>query len=175
MASPYQSPEVRGYPVRSEPLESGKPVEKVSRRKASAVVSRERLRKQRGGIERATAWIVLFISVFGTIAALAGGWTPLISGIVTLKPQWAAIAGGLAIQVLLTFLEWYYFDQPMIAWPARLGDTIMTALGYGPLVFVALINLLASRNVPQFEYVAWGIIGLVSLLIAWYPESRLVD
>lgn len=143
--------------------------------KESAIVRRATLRRQRGAIERWTAWIVLFVSVMGTIAALAGGWAPLITGVVALRPNWAAIGGGFGIQVLLTFLEWHYFDVPMVAWPARIADTAATALGYGPLVIVALTVLLASKGAPSPYYAAWAIIGLVSLLIAWYPESRLVD
>ena len=143
--------------------------------KESAIVKRATLRRQRGAIERYTAWIVLFVSVLGTIAALAGGWVPLIAGVVGLHPNWAAIGGGLAVQALLTFLEWHYFDVPMVAWPARLADMVATALGYGPLVIAGLVGYLAAKQVPSPEYAAWGIIGLVSLLIAWYPESRLVD
>jgi hypothetical protein len=166
-------------PVRSAPLESRaqEGEEDTRHRKESAIVSRTRLRKQRGNIERATAWIVLVLSVLGTIATFAGGWTPLVAGIIARTPQWYAIVGGIALQVVLTFLEWYYFDQPFIAWPARGFDTLMTALGYGPLVLVGLVTFLVARGVPfaQVGYVAWGIIGLVSLAIAWYPESRLVD
>lgn len=164
-------PPMMRHPVRSEPMEG----EPTQRHKDSAVVRRATLRKQRGSIERATAWIVLFVSVLGSIATLAGGWGPLIGGFVQLQPKWSAIAGGLAIQALLTFLEWYYFDQPMISWPARLADTVLTALGYGPLVLIPLVSLLLTRGVTQAGYVAWLIIGLVSLAIAWYPESRLVD
>jgi hypothetical protein len=109
------------------------------------------------------------------VAALAGGWEPLIKGIVTLHPNWAAIGGGFGVQILLTFLEWHYFDVPMVAWPARIVDTLATAIGYGPLVLVGLTAALASKAVPSPIYAAWTIIGLVSLLIAWYPESRLVD
>jgi hypothetical protein len=158
--------------VTSKPLNNGKAAQ---RGKESAIVGRATLRRQRGSIERYTAWIVLFVSVLGTIAWLAGGWMPLIAGIVTLRPNWAAIGGGFGIQVLLTFLEWHYFDVLMVAWPARLADTAATALGYGPLVIVGLTLFLASKGVPSPLYAAWGIIGLVSLLTAWYPESRLVD
>lgn len=143
--------------------------------KESAIVRRSTLRRQRGTIERYTAWIVLFVSVLGTIAALAGGWTPLIASIVTLKPNWAAIGGGIGIQALLTYMEWHYYDVFFISWPARTADTIATALGYGPLVVVALAAFLAAKGVPSSGYAAWGVIGLVSFLIAWYPESRLVD
>lgn len=160
-------------PVTSTPMASREAA--PTNRKESAIVRRATLRRQRGAIERTTAWIVLFVSVLGTIAALAGGWVPLIAGIIAFKPNWAAIGGGVGIQVLLTYLEWHYFDIPLVSWPARLVDTATTALGYGPLVIALLATLLASKGVPSPYNVAWAIIGVVSFLIAWYPESRLVD
>jgi len=147
----------------------------TQRRKESAVVRRATLRKQRSVIERATAWIVLFLSVLGTIAAFAGGFTPLIAGIVARTPNWAAISGGIGLQVVLTFLEWYYFDSPFVSWPARAIDTVTTALGYGPLVLVPLVAVLAGRGVPSVVTVAWLLIGVVSFGVAYYPESRLVE
>jgi hypothetical protein len=160
------------YNTRSEPLSGGGA---AAAHKDSAIVRRATLRRQRGAVERWTAFGVLFISVLGTVATLAGGWLPLIAGIRALSPNWAAIAGGAAIQALLTFLQWHYFDRPLVSWPARLADTVLTALGYGPLVVAALIAALAAREVPLPFYAAWGVIGLASLLTAWYPESRLVD
>lgn len=164
--------------VQQGPLVNGKPPAEAPRatlRKESAVIRRATLRRQRGTVERSTAWIVLFISVLGTVATLAGGWEPLVGGFLQRDPLWSAVVGGIAIQALLTFLEWYYFDQPMISWPARLGDTVLTALGYGPLVLIPLVSLLTARGVTGALYLAWLIIGVVSFLIAWYPESRLVD
>jgi hypothetical protein len=157
---------VTSTPLNNPPVRSAK---------ESAIVRRATLRKQRGKIERATAWVVLFVSVLGTIATLAGGWTPLITSIRALQPNWAAIVGGLAAQALLTHLEWHYFDVPLVSWPARLADTALTALGYGPLVVAALIGILAARGAPLPFQLAWCIIVLVSLLIAYYPESRLVE
>ena len=86
-----------------------------------------------------------------------------------------AIAGGLAIQGLLTFLQWHYFDRPLVARPSRIIDAVFTAFGYGPLVLSNLANYLASHAIPQPTYAAWFIIGVVSYALAWYPESRLVD
>lgn len=153
--------------------------------KESAIVSRARLRKQRGSIERWTAWVVLLVSFLGSVAALHGGWPPLIASLTTLTPRWAPLLGGIAIQALLTYLEWHYFDVPLIAWGARLGDAATTALGYGPLVVVGLSTALTPffvavpdptvPTVPEGDIAAWCIIGIVSLLVAWYPESRLVE
>jgi len=155
--------------------------------KESAIITRARLRKQRGSIERWTAWVVLLVSFLGSIAALHGGWPPLIASIRTLQPHWAALLGGLAIQALLTYLEWHYFDVPLIAWLARLFDALTTALGYGPLVegwlrdasIALMVSDPSELTTPaiqlQGDIAAWCIIGIVSLLVAWYPESRLVE
>jgi hypothetical protein len=170
------TPTAPQHPVRQEDLPSRGAVAPPARHsKESAIIRRATLRRQRGSVERATAWIVLSLSVLGTIATLAGGWTPLIEGVVSRAPQWSAIVGGLALQIVLTFLEWYYFDTPIIAWPARTFDTITTMLGYGPLFSAPLLAFLIARGAPMAIYVAWAIIGLVSLAVAWYPESRLVD
>lgn len=143
--------------------------------KESAIVSRTLLRKQRGAVERFTALGVLFVSFLGSIVALHGGFPPLIASIIALRPNWAALLGGILIQVLLTYLEWHYFDRPLIAWPARLVDAATTTLGYGPLIIVPLAAALTSRAIPQGDLAAWCIIGIVSVLVAWYPENRLVD
>jgi len=158
-------------PVTSTPLTS--PTRPAL--KESAIIRRATLRRQRGAIERSTAWFVLVLSVIGSIAALAGGFVPLIAGIMTRAPQWSAIIGGFMLQVLLTHLEWHYFDTPLVAWPARMVDTLTTAIGYGPLVIAALSAFLLARGVPLPLYAAWGIIGIVSFIAAYYPESRLVE
>lgn len=153
--------------VESRPLKS-------TQVKESAVISRARLRRQRGAVERWTAYVVLFVSFLGTVVALAGGWEPFIASLIALRPGVAALAGGIGLQALLTFLQWHYYDHRMIAWTARGIDTAFTAVGYGPLVLVPLVAFVATWTTYPL-YLAWAIIGIVSLLIAWYPENRLVD
>lgn len=143
--------------------------------KESAIVSRSRLRRQRGAIERWTALVVLFVSFLGTIVTFAGGWPPFLAGLRTFQPAWGAIGGGLFVQGLLTYFQWHYFDRRYVSFPARIADAVLTALGYGPLVIDALTLYLTSRDAPQPLYLAWLVIGLVSYALAWYPESRLVD
>lgn len=145
--------------------------------KASAIVSRERLKTQRGLIERASAWIVLLISFVGAIAALHGGFAPLIGSVRSGQYNVAALLGGFLLQLLLTFLEWYYFDMPKIAWGARIVDAMSTAIGYGGLLLAPLALFLYTRgaDVSVATAGAWAMIGLISLGIAWFPESRLVD
>lgn len=152
---------------------TSKPIQ--TRVKESAVISRARLRKQRGAIERWTAWVVLFVSFLGTVVVFAGGWGPFIASIVARQPSIAAIGGGIGAQALLTYLEWHYYDVRAISWTARIFDAATTALGYGPLCVAWLIAQLTARDIPQPFYVAWALLGLVSYATAWYPESRLVD
>lgn len=143
--------------------------------KPSAIVSRDRLTQQRGGIERTMAWLVLLLSFLGSIAALHGGFAPLVASIVARQPNIAALLGGVLIQLIVTFLEWYYFDRPLIAWSARIVDTATTAIGYGPLLYAPLLTLLYNRDIASPQPLAVAIIVGVSLGIAWFPESRLVD
>ena len=63
--------------------------------KESAIVTRARLRKQRGAIERWTALVVLFVSFLGTIVALAGGWPTFLAGWRILQPAWVRLLVGL--------------------------------------------------------------------------------
>lgn len=157
--------------VHSTPLRNGEPEpERRASYKDSAVVSRARLRRQRGAIERYSAIVLLFVSFAGTIAALSGGWAALFS-----DPHITPIVGGLVTQAVLTHLQWHYFDKPHISRPSRVADAVLTALGYGPLLHTGLMGILATRGIPEPWYAAWAIIGLASYLLAWYPESRLVD
>lgn len=139
--------------------------------KESAVISRAQLRRQRGKVERYTAWVVLFVSFIASVVAFNGGW----SNVLALKFGIAATLLAVGLQILLTYLEWHYYDKPIISWGARLVDTATTALGFGPLALPALTAYLSSRAIPAEVIVSWLIIGIASLGVAWYPESRLVD
>ena len=53
--------------------------------------------------------------------------------------------------------------------PARLADAALTTVGYGPL-------FLDPPTVDDLSlWPPWVIVAVVSYLIAWYPESRLVE
>lgn len=143
--------------------------------KQSAVVTRADLRKQRGSVERFMAWLVLLLSFVGSIVALHGGWPPFIASLTDGPLQLGALLGGVIVQVVLTFLEWYYFDRALIAWGARLADTALTALGYGPLVAAPLAAWLATYAASGAAALAWFLIFVLSFAVAWFPESRLVD
>lgn len=146
--------------------------------KPSAVVNRATLTKQRGAVERWSAYVVLLVSFLGTIAAFNGGWVALITGLLAGTNMFGiGIMSLLAIllQGGLTYLQWAYADDPRIAYASRAVDTLFTAWGWGPLFVGGLTATIAGIGIASPEYWAWGVLGLVSLLAAWYPESRLVD
>lgn len=152
-------------PVISDPIDR--------KRKASAIVSRATLDRQRGAFERMMAIGLLFISFAGSIAALSGGWAALFAA-----PRPGAIAAGIAAQVALTAAEWWY-GSGRGRWRYRLAlsiDTALTAIGYGPLFVPALASYLAARGAGDSATIAaWGIVVIASTLLAWYPEFTLID
>lgn len=150
------------------------PVKDVtSRTKASAIVNRAKLDRQRGAFERFSALGVLFFSFAGSIAALSGGWSQLAG-----HPRLAPIASGVAIQAALTAAEWWYGDGRG-RWRYRLAlliDASLTTVGYGPLIVPWLTPYLAARGAGDLAlYAAWGLAAIASGLIAWYPEQVLID
>lgn len=156
--------------IRSEPTRN--PAAPPSgARKQSAIVTHAQIERGRGRVERLTAYIVLLVSFVGTVVALHGGWAIVLAG----GFQWRALAGGVLLQLILTWLQWSYHHARVLCWGSRLVDAALTAYGYGPLFIVALVSYLVERSIPQPLFVGWSILGLVSLLLAWYPESRLVD
>lgn len=151
----------RSISVRSQPVRS----------KQSAVVTRAQIERQRGAVERVLAFVVLLLSFLGTVVAFHGGWGPVLAFQISV----AATGGGIALQIVLTWLQWSYRHVPLLRWSSIAVDTALTALGYGPLVVPWLGVQLAARGVGGSLYVAWAIVGLASFLPAWYPESRLVE
>lgn len=145
------------------------------------VISRAAVRRSRTTVEKALAWGVLALSWLGSVVTAHGGWTLLLASI---SP--AATALGLAGQAVLTYLQWAYDDIWWIAWPARMIDAALTALGYGFLFVRGLAALFRITGLDSVVWplgwwqvttaglIAWGIIYLVSLVAAWYPERTLV-
>lgn len=142
-------------------------------RKESAVILRAQLQRHRGKVERYSAWIVLFVSFVGSVVAFNGGWL----NVAALKISIAGTLAGLILQIALTYLEWHYYDKPAVAWGARSIDTITTAIGYGSLLLVPLVKYFEGKSVSTEGaiLIAWLIIGIASFLVAWFPESRLVE
>jgi hypothetical protein len=146
---------------------------KPLRAKQSAIVSRATLDKQRGTFERFTALGILFFSFAGTVAAFSGGWSALAS-----QPRLAPIAGGIAAQVGLTAAQWWY-GSGRGPWRYRASlalDSALTTIGYAPLIVPWLAPYLAGRGAGEVAApLAWLVIGVLSFLVAWYPERTLID
>jgi hypothetical protein len=141
--------------------------------KPSAIVRRATLNHTRSTVERVSAILLLLLSFLGTIIALHGGWGPVLS----LQLSLAALLGGILLQGVLTWLEWAYGDRRMNFkyLGALAADTCLTIYGYGPVLVPILAPPLAARGIPEPALVAWLIVALVALVLAWYPESRLID
>jgi hypothetical protein len=153
-------------------------------RRGPAIISRARLARSRSSVERATALAVLALSFLGSVVAMHGGdWARLAAW----PPAWGLIGAGLLLQAVLTWLQWAYGHIPRVAAPARAADAALTAAGFGPLALAGLAGWLApmladrgllahvAGGMTTATLIAWAILWLVSLLPAWYPESRLVD
>lgn len=142
--------------------------------KRSAIVTRAQLARSRGWFERGMAGTVLLASYLGTVLTFAGGAEALLNAPGRPLP-WL---GGLIGQGILTALQWWY--KPVsIFHPIYLAsfviDTALTTWGYGWVLAPFLAAWLLSKGVPEPAIVAWGVIALVSGLIAWYPEHTFVD
>lgn len=146
---------------------------KPLRSKQSAIVSRATLDQQRGAFERFTALGILFFSFAGTIAALSGGWTALAT-----QPRITPIVSGIAAQIALTATQ-YWYGSGRGPWRYRIAvviDAALTTIGYGPLITPWLTPYLAERGAGEVApLLAWGLIGVLSFLVAWYPERTLID
>lgn len=145
----------------------------LGKRKASAIVTRAMLDRQRGAFERFSALALLLLSFAGSIAALSGGWSALRT-----DPRLAPIAGGVAVQIVLTATE-YWYGAGRGPWRYRVAlcvDAVLTTIGYGPLFMPWLTVWLASHGTGELTTVlAWAIVGALALALAWWPERTLID
>lgn len=157
--------------ARSEGLDNGK---RTSRRAGTpgALMSRKRLHKQRGPIERSTGLIVLILGFVGTIVTFHGGWEP----VVRLHLSLAATGMAIGLQVFLTGLQWWYYDKKALSWTSRVIDTGLNFAGYGYIVLPLLTTKLSEHMDTTGALISAYVLHLLlSFLIAWYPESRLVS
>ena len=164
--------------VRSTDMKDNEPAADLhapkGRRKASAVVSRAQLARTRGWFERISAGVVLMASYLGTVFTFAGGVVPLLNAPSQLFP-WL---GALAAQGLLTALQWWYGNVSRahpVYLAALVSDTGLTTWGFAPLLVPPLAALLAANGIDGAVTGAWALLAVVSLVAAYYPESRFVD
>lgn len=147
--------------------------EEVRKTKRSAIITREQLDRQRGAFERFTALALLLLSFAGSAAAMSGGWSALRA-----EPRAAPIAIGIIIQAALTATE-YWYGAGRGPWRYRVAlvfDSALTTVGYGPLFVPFLTTYLAGRGTGELSAIlAWGIVGIVAVGLAWWPEKVLID
>lgn len=145
----------------------------LGKRKASAIVTRATLDRQRGAFERFSALALLLLSFAGSVAALSGGWAALRT-----DPRLAPIVGGIVVQLVLTATE-YWYGAGRGPWRYRVAlcvDAALTTIGYGPLFKPWLTDYLAARGTGELApLLAWMIVGAAALALAWWPEKTLID
>lgn len=142
---------VQDYPIRP-------------RRNQSAILSRRALKRTGPWFERLVAVILLAGSYAGTMIMCSGGLPVNLLG--------AAVGAG--IQSLCTYIEWTYHDEwksSIWLWIAVIADIGSTMGGYGPLIYDSIQALMPTMG----GVVVWGIIGLISVMVAVVPETILID
>ena len=151
--------------VRSVPLAHGR------EQKSSAIITRRQLDLARGPIERGSAWMLLLLSILGTVVSLHGGWEPVL----TFKLSLSAVVGGVLLQIGLTALEWMYGSQRrhLVYLAALTADTALTAVGYAPILMPSLLRMFAESAAPMLF--AHALIAAFAVALAAYPESRMVE
>lgn len=146
--------------------------EMAVRSKRSAIVTQSSLNETRAHFERAIGLLLLVLSVAGSVIAFNGGWENIRAG------HWsvAGILAGAGVQLACTMIEWFYRTrrsggQYLIALFVDAGTSVV---GFGPIFH----DRLAAR-IPVADdlasWLAWGIIGALALLLAFVPESALID
>ena len=145
----------------------------VARRKSSAILSRSRhLAPARLGFERLMAGGVLFLSVVGSVAAVHGGFLPMVTA-----PKIGLIAIAIAVQAVITGVEWLYSHQ-RVGWPYLITfgvDVALTVLGYRDVAIPRFADIAAWGGLPEPILVGGIALVIASGFIAWYPESALIN
>ena len=145
-------------------------------RKKSAVITQQQIDYSRPYFERYASWALLALSFLGSVVAFHGGdW----AAIRALHFRTGALIGGLVLQAFCTYLEWSYRHRrfhPLYLFVLAL-DAGPTAIGYYPVVrgslsYVANVIGLQGTQASIFVYI---LVGLAALLLAWVPESRLIE
>jgi len=140
----------------------------------AALFSRRRLARQQTGFEQFVAWLLLIISFVGSALLDGGG----VDAWVRWQPNLWIAGAALALQGVLTYVQWIYAEQGRQSWQyllAVLVSSALTAGGYWQLAHPWGVQLLARWQVPSANapYVAGGLIILTALLIDIFPEQTL--
>lgn len=133
-------------------------------------IRRQSLRQQRQWITWYLAWSLMLLGFVGTIVTANGGWGQLLSG----RFSWNMTILAFALQVILTYVQWAWYDIRPLAYFSRTIDALFTALGYGSVIYVYAIDYFNGYDLFFVSVIYWLITFVLSVFIAWYPEYRLV-
>lgn len=138
------------------------------KQKRSALLNGKRLEAAQPLFERTVGMVLLTISFAGSMALLQGGWQ------FPLNP--VGLIAGFVLQVLLTAVEWMYRRQ-RLSWQyfgALTVDAALSIGGYSILLMPLLMRVLPFGEALNY-YSSWGIIGIGAVVLAFLPESILVE
>jgi len=151
-----------------------------SRRKDTAMLSGAAI--DRGAVRwmQIGAWLILFGSFAGSVAAFNGGWAPV------LADKWhfwrgidpLAAGVGVTLQVIITWTEWHNRHKKTGAWYllALLIDVILTFVGYDSLLSPFFASGMIRLTHGSTAAIVGSLLTLVlSVVVAIFPETVLVD
>lgn len=144
------------------------------RERGTALVSRSALARQQNGFERFVAVLLLLVSLAGSVLAGGGG----IERWLKLTPVLWGAGAALALQGLLSYVQWIYAARGFHAWQYWLavgGSSALTIGGYWPLVHSWLVGRLEAAQVPTYTapYIAGLLLGIAALGTDIFPEKTL--
>lgn len=142
----------------------------VPEHKPSAVLRSSAIERWQPTFERAIGGVLLGLSIAGTIALFNGAWG---------QPRVAPFFIGLAVQSLLTFVEWLY-RRRRLSWQylTALGvDVLLSVAGYSGIIIDRLAGLFgrAGAGIMPATALAWLVLLVLGGLLAYIPERILVE
>lgn len=165
----------------ARPRESRRASRAAPRTKPTAIVSGETVDRAAIGLMRYGAIALLIVSFVGSIAAVNGGWDPVIKA----WPQpWEGVnplaAGvGFGLQWWITMIEWHKRHHKLsLLYIFHLAiDTILSFLGFYPLIGPLFASGLAKMGLEQgaANLAAGAIVAVLSVVLAMLPEQMLVE
>lgn len=136
--------------------------------RGAALFSRRRLARQQTAFEQFVAWLLLIISFVGS-ALLGGGG---VDAWVRWQPNLWIAGATLALQGVLTYVQWIYAEQGGQAWQylaAVLVSSALTAGGYWQPVHPWGVQLLANWQVPASN--AGSFQSVMATAVTWSCEQ----
>lgn len=146
------------------------------RRNPAALVSRWRLARQQTVAERLIAFALLAVSFVGVLLFGGGG----VAQWLAVAPNWIGVGSAFVVQCLCTWVQWTFADLRWRSpwWLLAFGiSSAGTLLGFWPLIYDPLINLLQWAQIPATTapYFAGAILITGAGLLDYLPEQILTD